>query len=479
MAVTTAGALRLRRIGALVPKAWPAYALFYGFPLWWILGLGAFCWMILAVPMLFDLLRRDHVVAPRGFGFWLLFLGWMLLSAMKLGSNTPGVVGGSGSSHVTSYAFRALLYFSITILFLYLCNLPRQQLPTRALVSMLSFMFLVTVAGGFAGILLPNVTITTPAEKLLPRSLATNEAVNNLVHPGMAEVQGILGYSTPRPKAPYEYTNEWGANYSLLLPFFVLAWVQSRSRRKRWLGPGVLVLSLIPLIYSLNRGVWLAIGLALLYVAVRLALQGRTVALGGIMLVAAVVGLAVVATPLNKLINDRIGHPHSNDRRAFLYKEAFDGAVDSPLLGWGTVRPSNGNSQSITRAKTANCKACGAPPIGTHGQFWLVLFSQGFVGATLFTMFFVSILWRLRSDQSWVGIWTSVVLLLTLMEMFIYNQIPATLHFVAAALAVWWRFDQERRDTAGRAGGPPLTASLPGPPALPERAAIALPVGSA
>ncbi len=42
------------------------------------------------------------------------------------------------------------------------------------------------------------------------------------VHPRFADVQDILGYPVSRPSAPFIYTNDWGGNFALLIPFVIL-----------------------------------------------------------------------------------------------------------------------------------------------------------------------------------------------------------------------------------------------------------------
>ncbi len=41
-------------------------------------------------------------------------------------------------------------------------------------------------------------------------------------------------------------------------------------------------IAIVPIIYSLNRGLWIALIFALVYVAVRMAPQGRLAVLGGL-----------------------------------------------------------------------------------------------------------------------------------------------------------------------------------------------------
>ena len=77
----TGAAPEARRSG--LPEGWPLLALFGAFPIWWALGLSSLIWVLAAVPMLVRLLARGRVRVPKGFGLWLAFLFWMLLSATQ------------------------------------------------------------------------------------------------------------------------------------------------------------------------------------------------------------------------------------------------------------------------------------------------------------------------------------------------------------------------------------------------------------
>ena len=96
----------------------------------------------------------------------------------------------------------------------------------------------------------------------------------------------------------------------------------------------------------------------------------------------------VVASGLPATIVDRFEHPHSDDRRTELaLKTVQSVALGSPVVGFGNTRDVRGNFSSIAGGSTPECDACGVPPFGTQGQFWLVLFAQGIVGAIAFVWF--------------------------------------------------------------------------------------------
>ena len=85
-----------------------------------------------------------------------------------------------------------------------------------------------------------------------------------MVHPSLSQAQALggvsaIGHAITRPAAPFAYTNWWGANYAFLLPFVVLAMRWARSRLVRVSLAGLLLVSLVPFIVSVNRGAWLSV----------------------------------------------------------------------------------------------------------------------------------------------------------------------------------------------------------------------------
>src|ERR671931_1967127 len=100
--MATGRAAAVRR-GAWRPlPRWPLMALFVGFPVWWLLGLGALIWPLLALPMLAALVIRGRLRVPSGFIIWLGFLLWMLGSGIQLDS----------TERVLGWLYRAGLYFA-------------------------------------------------------------------------------------------------------------------------------------------------------------------------------------------------------------------------------------------------------------------------------------------------------------------------------------------------------------------------------
>ena len=214
--------------------------------------------MVLTVVMADQLLRRRKIALPRGFAVWALFLAWMALGIFVLFADAPDAVPGGNSSRILIFAYRAAWYLTATVVLLWVANLRESELPTRWVYQLLGFMFVVTAVGGLVGVLAPTIEFTSAVEMLLPRGLRGNGLVQAIVHPAVADIQNVLGRPEARPKAPFAYANSWGSNLLLYLPFFLVAWFRQGPRWQRFVGPVVLAMAAIPVVYSLNRGLWVA-----------------------------------------------------------------------------------------------------------------------------------------------------------------------------------------------------------------------------
>jgi polysaccharide biosynthesis protein PslJ len=404
-----------------VSVGWPLLIVFGAFPVWWALGLGSFIWVIVAVPMVAWLASRPRLLVPRGFGVWIAFLGWMLISSTQLDQG----------SRLIPFAYRAAIYLSCTVFFVYVYNLPREDVPARRVVLVMAAFWVVVVAGGFLGLLFPKGSFSTPLEWFMPSSLVGNAFIRDLVHPRFAQLQNFVGYDVPRPAAPFTYTNAWAGNLALLTPFAIASLGVIRSYLVRNLVRLLLVGALLPIIISMNRGLWVSLGAGLAYAAIRVALRGNVRALAAIVVFLAIVAALVAYTPLGGVVQDRLAHPHSNESREELADQAIDAWVESPLLGYGGPRPSQINPNQ--------------PPIGTHGALQLVLFSHGLPGLLFFLAWFLWVFWRTRRAPSGPAFWASVVVVIGLVQSPYYNFLPSQIHIIMVAAALAWReMDAER-----------------------------------
>jgi len=110
---------------------WPLRVIYYGYPVWWVIGGAQLMFLVMSVPMALTLLRRP-IRVPRGFAFWLLFLVWVAASVLVLWTNAPGTVPVHGASRLFIFSYRLLWYLALTIVLLYVGNMDEEELPGRS-----------------------------------------------------------------------------------------------------------------------------------------------------------------------------------------------------------------------------------------------------------------------------------------------------------------------------------------------------------
>ncbi|NNC81689.1 MAG: hypothetical protein HKN94_16210 [Acidimicrobiales bacterium] len=381
-------------------------------PLFWALGLGYFTFVIAAVPMLFGLLLIHPIRIPKGYGWWIGFMVWTLLSAIML---EPSL------NRYLSYSSRALAHIAAGIIFLYIYNLPTKYLPTGRILAVCGGLFLFTaVVGGYLGLILGETRLSTPFSQLLPQSMLSNSFVENIVRPPYAQRQDFLGFPLNRPAMPFSFTNDWGA--TLVPGTFLAIAAAGRAGRARRFMPVLALLAVVPMIVSVNRGLWLSLMLGVAYVVVRQASAGQLLLAIRLSVVVLFVGVVIAVSPLAGLIEDRATTSHSVGTRGELYTDVLERLPESPILGFG--------------APLANPDPT-APAIGTHGMFWTALFSQGVPGLIFYVGFWVSMAVRTgRNIRSQEHLWLHLAVASAIPTMFFYDHLPAALPLMMIAAAV-------------------------------------------
>lgn len=341
--------------------AWPVNALLWGFPLWWVLGMTPFIAVVLATVMAALLLVRRglHIVA--GVAPWLAFVAWVFPCALMLDS----------ALRLVGYSQRTANYLAVAVVLVYVVN-ARERLTSRHVIAGLTAVWVTTVVGGYLGVLFPNGRLTTPVGLLLPESITSNEYVFDLVFPPFAEVQQPWGAPEPynRPAAPFPYTNGWGSAMSLLTPVVFAQLCTARSLRIKVFLGGCLIAAVVPSAATLNRGLLIALAVAVSYVALRLMVRGSVLPFVGLVCAGLAAAYFAVSSGLLAALQERAQYGSTDDRMA-LYRETFDRTLESPVFGYGAPRPSELLDISA----------------GTQGHIWMLMFSFGFVGLALFLWF--------------------------------------------------------------------------------------------
>jgi hypothetical protein len=430
--------------------AWPLSAMLIGWPVWWILGFSAFAPVVFAIPMartmyLWHAKRTRKILLPPGFALWGLFLVVSVIAAASLGQSAPDTVASSTSNRLVSWGLRILVYLGCTVILLFAGNLTEQELPRRRLAWMLGLVGIYTVVGGFAGTLLPNVQLTSPLAYLVPASIQQADGqIQLMLHPSTSQVMNFLGYAEGRPSAPFAYTNMWGNSLAILLPWLLVAWWSYGNRRQRKFTAVVFAAAIVPVVYCLDRGLWVGIGLSVLYLAVRFAARGKIAMLGVIAGTLALAAAVIVFSPLGSLISQRLAHGRSNTGRTNSSLIAIEDGLSSPFIGYGDTRHQAGSEASIAVGRTSNCSKCGYTTIGGNGQLQLMLISSGILGAGLYCGFFAYGFWRYRRDKTPYGLAGLQVILVGFWFMFVYVAEGPPLAFAMLAYVLLWKNERIR-----------------------------------
>ena len=391
--------------------SWPVTALLGGYPIWWLIGFVDFAWILFGTIMVLHLAQLRPVRAPRGFGIWLAFVVWMTLSVSQV--DTLG--------RLLGFSYRHLTYLAATALFLYVYN-ARGRLTDRRVTGLLTLLWSFTVVGGFLGMLAPTAVVRTPLSYVLPTRLLSNELVSEMAIRRFAQYNpdGFFDVD-PRPSAPFLYTNNWGNAYSLLLPFVIVYLIESRGERRFWILLAALPLSLIPAAATLNRGMFLGIGLAAAYITFRYLLLGNLKVLMTLVVLVVMGTGAFLQSPWQRDITERTAATGTNDARVEVYSQTLASVQESPVFGMGAPRPSDNPN---------------IPPVGTHGQFWIVLHAHGIPGMLFFMGWFFTAFVRSFRRHDHLGLVANTALLVGLMEVFYYGFLPVGLMIMMLASAL-------------------------------------------
>lgn len=410
--------LRERSLRGLSNPALPFYVT-AGLPVFWFLGLGFFSFAIAGAAMGVGLLTMRPIRVPRGFGIWLLFVAWMLISVLTLDQSI---------NRYLSFTVRAVVYLGATTTFLYVYNIPKRYLPTSRILAVLGGVFVfVAIVGGYVGLVVGEVPYNSPFSRVLPASLIQNSFVSSVFRPPFAQTQDFLGFPINRPAFPFSFTNDWAATLAPLI--FAAVAAAGHTQRLRRFVPAIAVIALVPMAISANRALWITLILAIFYVAARRASAGQLLLAVRILVIMVFAAALILVSPLGEVVGSRVTSEHSFESRGDIYTDVLERVPTSPLLGFG--------------APIANPQPF-RPAIGTHGMFWTSLFSQGIPGAVFYVGFWVAMTLRTaRNIRTQEHLLLHLAIATSLPTMFFYDHIPAALSIMMICAAIVLRDKHE------------------------------------
>jgi hypothetical protein len=253
----------------------------------------------------------------------------------------------------------------------------------------------------------------------------------------------------PRPAAPFLYTNQYGNAYSLLLPVVLVFLFE--SRRGTWLRRLMIVLvplSAVPAMLTLNRGMFIGLGIVGAYVGLRLAARGYLLRVLFSACLVACIGLFLWdALHVSAGLETRV--QASTDTRSRLYEQSLHAISSSPIFGFGvTIESATPNPWD--------------PKVGTQGQFWMVLVSHGIIAVACFVGFFLLTVVLTFRRRDLAGMVYNALTLAGAIETLYYGMVPYGLPITMVVAALAYRSASstpprgrgQPRESARARGGP-------------------------
>lgn len=384
-------------------------ALFGFYPVWWAMGLGELVWPAFGGLIAISLLQSRSIAIPRYASLWMAFLVVVAASGLML-EDQPDIF---------SWLIRFSQYITAGLVLVYILS-NRQTTPAQLVVRSMTCLFIASVAGGYIGLVVGEFSFRSPLAYVLPGGFLANSFVFDVAHPGFADIERFLGtFAVVRPKAPFTYTNTWGAAMGVLFPFALLD-ARTGFGVPKNVARVALVAGALPIAMSLNQGLWISIVAGIGYAALRSAGRGDGRGVLQIILAVVVAGVLIAATPLSQAFQGDLQNPDATSTRAALYESTLQELPKSPIIGFGGPRQIND----------------GGPPAGTHGQFWIVIFSHGAAGALTYFGFLGALLWQTRRYRTPVGLWTHTVIVISFVQAPFYGHVPQQLCIIMAAAAI-------------------------------------------
>lgn len=390
----------------------PVILPFAAYILWWALGIGDFIWIFAGFIICLSWIGIRGIKVPPLLFLWVLFTAWVAVTLVM--NDNVGRFAGA--------VYRLLLYASAGLLAIHTFN-ARQSLPLQKVTGAMVWFLGGMSAVGYAALAFPQAIIRTPMSWIMPEALARNELVEQMIIRRMSHWNPSAWIDQAvRPVAPFLYANTWGNVYSLVLPLAVLhLWLMWHTRY-RWITLIVILASIIPALSTLNRGMFVGLGVVALWVLLQTVRRGQFFTAALAVFAMALAGLVWFVSPLGAALFNRVATTYSLVDRESLYVETFDAVLTSPLFGYGSPRPAD---QSWL------------PSLGTQGQLWTVLYSHGFVGVALFVGFLLAACVVVLRRRDVVGAVLGGIILATAVETVFYGMMTGIMvSLVVVALAM-------------------------------------------
>ncbi len=206
---------------------WPLIVICAGMPFTFLLGIHSLVWVLPVVVFGVQLaVQREPIIIPRSVLPLLFLVLWIPVPLLQL----------EGGAYPLAI-YRWLVFASPLVCCIWLLSRSEAEVPTTRVVRLLSMLWVTVVMFGYLAIALPNFSMPSPIQRVLP-GRAARERVSPRPDglPVRAGGRALASATVGRPAAPMAYSNGWGSTVGLLTPFFVLDFFIIGSLRRRRSG---------------------------------------------------------------------------------------------------------------------------------------------------------------------------------------------------------------------------------------------------
>lgn len=364
------------RTGNLFPSA--ILVLLLAVPGLWRLGLDQGAWVALSLLLGTLALRRP---STRLTVLMVAFVGIVALS---------GVLGAQGYRWIT-FSRELVIVATFFAVVLGVSTLRESDRALRYLIVGLAFVMAVSSVSSIVAFLAQGLFLfKTPIASLVPDAIASTRLGElSFTDRSLGTSSFFLGHIFVRPHGLFLFSTSQAVAQAVATPILLAAtwWFPAL----RWWLWAVVVVTVAALITTTTRMPILALPLSFLgaMLAESLVNQDRSwlwrnqrrLGLAGVL--ASVLLLGAVLSGVGESVAEMMS-ARSLGPRSALYVATIERWTERPFLGWGTEVDWEPNDAADRGDGIAEVDSTQLPPLGSHSQYFGVLFKQGAAGVVTF-----------------------------------------------------------------------------------------------
>ena len=145
---------------------------------------------------------------------------WCVFSGFAIDVDVVGAATSEGIGRYFAFGLPVLNYLAVTVMMLFVGNMTEEELPRRRIIKWMCSARRGRRSSRCAVPVLPELRLRH-ARRRTSCPVGFRDEGSAIAR--LSQLQPVLGEASPRPSAPFPFTNAWGNNLSLLLVWLVVA----------------------------------------------------------------------------------------------------------------------------------------------------------------------------------------------------------------------------------------------------------------